>query len=502
MTKDIEVNHMTTTIPNWLQQRAFLTPHRRALTYGDRSWSFAELYEESKVWAYKLAGIGVKKEEAIGVLGTNCPQTIFLLHALQQIGAKTVLLNTRLTVEELVFQVNDANVEKVILDNQLQSKFASLEQDLFVCTYEQLMELPELPLTLRHEFSLNEICSIMYTSGTTGNPKGVQQTYGNHWWSAVGSALNLGLHENDAWLCALPLFHISGYSILIRSVIYGIEVVLMKQFDEKKANEYLCSGHASIMSVVATMLDRMVRELGDNVYHPRFRCMLLGGGPAPKSLLERCVDRQIPVFQTYGMTETASQVVTLSPEHVFSKLGSAGKPLFPVQIEIRVDERVATPNEAGEIVVKGPNVTPGYLNRSDANNERFQNGWFFTGDYGYLDDEGFLYVLDRRSDLIISGGENIYPAEIESVLHSHPAVLEAGVIGIDDDVWGQIPCAFVVLASGVSMEELKNYCTKRLAKYKIPKKFIVVDELPRNASNKLLRRKLKEWIKVNEHAGT
>lgn len=243
------------------------------------------------------------------------------------------------------------------------------------------------------------------------------------------------------------------------------------------------------MSVVAATLSRLLRS-SEGSYHENFRGMLLGGGPAPKPILEECAERGIPVFQTYGMTETSSQIATLSPEYSLTKLGSAGKPLFPCQLRIAAEGGEA-PYKEGEILVKGPNVTVGYLNREEANKEAFVGGWFHTGDIGYVDEEGFLFVLDRRSDLIISGGENIYPAEVESVLLDHPAVIEAGVTGVTNEKWGQVPAAFIVEKEPVEEEELRRFCQSRLAKYKCPAYFIKVEGLPRNASNKLLRRELR-----------
>jgi O-succinylbenzoic acid--CoA ligase len=205
------------------------------------------------------------------------------------------------------------------------------------------------------------------------------------------------------------------------------------------------------------------------------------------------MNRKVPVFQTYGMTETASQFVTLSPEYSLSKLGSAGKALFPSQLKIvNSDGLEQQPMQSGEIYVKGPNVTKGYLNKEGSH---LKNGWFATGDIGFVDEEGFLYVQDRRSDLIISGGENVYPAEIEGALQGHHAVQEAGVIGVEDQEWGQVPVAFVVRNTLTTEDEIIQYCSSKLAKYKVPKRVLFVDELPRNASNKLLRRKLKEWVK-------
>ena len=317
----------------------------------------------------------------------------------------------------------------------------------------------------------------MYTSGTTDRPKGAILTYANHWWSAIGSVLNLGLLPDDRWLACLPLFHVGGLSILLRSVICGFTAVVHLRFDAREVNRAIDEQGVSMVSVVSAMLDRMLAERGGRPYPSTLRCILLGGGPAPLPLLERAVQAGAPVVQTYGLTETASQVVTLAPEHALTKLGSAGKPLMGSQIRIDDD---------GEIHVVGPTVSPGYLHRPP------RDGWLRTGDLGYLDNEGYLYVLDRREDLIISGGENIYPAEVEATLIAHPAVREAGVIGLADAEWGRRVAALVVLEPGqtATPEELIAFCRMRLAGYKVPRRIAFRESLPRNAAGKLLRRDL------------
>jgi O-succinylbenzoic acid--CoA ligase len=217
-------------------------------------------------------------------------------------------------------------------------------------------------------------------------------------------------------------------------------------------------------------------------------------------MLEKCRDKGIPVFQTYGLSETASQIVTLSPEYMFEKLGSAGKPLFPAQIRIIDQEgRELTAMEEGEIIVKGPNITPGYWHRPSETNSVLANGWLKTGDIGYLDHDGFLYVLDRRKDMFISGGENVYPAEVEAALLAHPDIAEAGVIGVHDDEWGKVPAAFIRVrpSSDITESDVQMFLRDHLAGYKIPKYVYFVDELPRNASGKLLRRLLIERLPGN-----
>ncbi|MFS0644313.1 o-succinylbenzoate--CoA ligase [Siminovitchia sp. 179-K 8D1 HS] len=483
---------MNNTMPNWLIKRADLTPRRTALIFGDKSWSFEEMLIIVKETAGKLAALSIGERSRVAILMGNRPETIFIIHGLQQIGAETVFLNTRLAPDEWAFQLTDCQADILLYENRFEQSVSQLPVKT-VC----IDDLPEerIEAKIQEVFGLEDVCSIMYTSGTTGKPKGVLQTYGNHWWSATSSALNIGLQEDDMWLCTVPLYHISGFSILLRSVIYGIPVLLMEKFDERSVNDLLSSGKVTIMSAVSSMLIRMLSELGDGTYHPNFRCMLLGGGPAPRPLLETCKRKNIPVYQTYGMTETVSQIVTLSPEDSLDKLGSAGKPLFPFQLKIMADGRETNPLEAGEIFVKGPNITPGYLNREDANRDSFHDGWFATGDIGYLDEEGYVFVLDRRSDLIISGGENIYPAEIEEVLLAHPSVVEAGVTGVEDEKWGKVPYAFFVACDDIPEEELIDFCRKKLASYKVPKKFIRIQELPKNGANKLVRRELIQYAK-------
>lgn len=491
------MKNLTQTMPNWLKKRALLTPNRQAIIYKGETITFTQLYQAAYEMAGKLTSKGVKNKQFTAVLLQNHLDSAVILLALQLLGVRAVILNNRLTADELIWQIRDSNSVFLLSEERFLEKLSNISDslpDLPIFKKEELAETPiEGPLII-DEIELDDICTIMYTSGTTGYPKGVIQTYGNHWWSATGSALNLGLHENDCWLCTVPLFHISGYSILMKSIIYGMKIVLHERFDVNETLNDIRKEQVTIMSVVSTTLTMILDYLQEERLPKSFRCMLLGGGPASLPLLERCVKKDIPVFQTYGMTETSSQIVTLSPEDSFRKLGSAGKPLFPSQLKIMQDGREAMANEPGEIVVKGPNVTPGYLNREKDNRKDFQDGWLHTGDIGYVDEDDFLFVLDRRSDLIISGGENIYPAEIEGVLTSHSAIKDAGVIGRQDDKWGEIPVAFLVKKAPVSETDIMDFCKEKLAKYKIPKKIYFIDEIPRNASKKILRRELRKLI--------
>ncbi|PLT32197.1 o-succinylbenzoate--CoA ligase [Bacillus sp. V5-8f] len=487
-------------LPNWLKKRAEITPERVAIEFRDRQYTFRELDKLAEENARRLVSLGLQKGDTCAFLLRNHIDSVIMIHALFNLGITIVMLNSRLTAKELSWQIADSESKWLITEGGFSDKLEGIAAELprvQILIKEEVMLLPAKSKSYtEEEFVLTDAATIMYTSGTTGKPKGVIQTFGNHWWSAMGSVLNLGLTEEDCWFCAVPIFHISGLSILMRNVVYGMKIILVETFNEEEANEMIMKKGVTIISVVAAMLNRMLLALGEQRYPDHFRCMLLGGGPASKHLLEESKRKRIPVYQTYGMTETSSQIVTLAPEYSMKKIGSAGKPLFPSQLKIEVDGRTASPDEPGEIVVAGPNVTKGYLNREEETSRAIKNGWLYTGDIGYLDSEGFLYVMDRRSDLIISGGENVYPAEIESVLSLHPAVFEAGVSSMSDMKWGQIPVAFVVPYPDMkpAEAELIEFCRDQLAPYKVPGEIVFCESLPRNASNKLLRRELKKRL--------
>ena len=500
-------------LPDWLARCAENRPEHLAVQCDQVQWSFAELDRQATRLARQLATIGVQEGNRVALLAANGLPYVAFVHALTRLGAVLVPLNLRLTLEELCWQVRDVHALLLVCDADFASLAHEIEQavpQLPLATLATgskggetvLSELPENAVPLRTLIDLDAPQAILYTSGTTGQPKGAIITYGMQWWNAVGSALNLGHSPGDRWLACLPLFHIGGLSILMRSVIYGISVMVHKRFDPFSTNRAICEDKITIISVVAVMLQVMLAALDTDRrgagYPSTLRCVLLGGGPVPYPLLEACMLRDIPVVQTYGLTETCSQAVTLSPADAMRKLGSAGRPLPPVQLRVMHDNRSASPGEPGEIFLQGPTITPGYVDRPEATAQAFQDGWFATGDIGYLDKDGYLYVLDRRADLIISGGENVYPAEIESVLLSHPGVEEAGVCGQADPQWGQVPVAFVVLKAGstVSAEELLGYTAQKLARYKQPRAIYFTGQLPHTSSGKLLRRKLPDCYKL------
>ena len=502
-------------LPDWLTRCAENRPGHLAIQCSQEQYSFAELDRLATRLARQLATAGIEQGNRVALLAANGLPYVVFVHALIRLRAILVPLNSRLTPEELCYLVRDAHASLLVCDEN----YASLATEIGLA-------VPQLPLaTLARESKMGEIVltelaesdvllhtlvdlsapqAILYTSGTTGQPKGALITYGMQWWNAAGSALNLGHRLDDCWLACLPLYHIGGLSILMRSVIYGTSVVVHEKFDAVRVNRSIMEDGISMISVVTVMLQRMIADLDANWggarYPATLRCVLLGGGPAPYPLLEACVLRGIPIIQTYGLTESGSQAVTLSPADAVRKLGSAGRPLSSVQVRIMDDKRQMPPGEPGEIYLKGPTITPGYVDRPEATARAFQDGWFATGDIGYLDKEGYLYVLDRRSDLIISGGENVYPAEIESDLQSHPGVKEVGVCGQADAQWGQAPVAFVVPRAGCTLSagELSAYLAQKLARYKQPRSIYITEQLPRTSSGKLLRRELHRLLQTPE----
>ena len=475
--------------PNWIQQRAFLTPNRVGLSFGEQSWTFKEIADNATDIAYKFATFNLKSRSRIAILAPSSPELVFIIYGCMLAKIEIVLLNNRLTREELAYQIQDAAALAVICHKDDQDK---LNPQLNLISIDDLFNGNKAEIPIDSYWDENDTISIMYTSGTTGYPKGVRQTLQNHKASAINSVLNIGMTPEDGWLCMVPIFHISGFSMLMKSLLYGNEVKLYEKFDVEKSVEQIVTGSISHMSVVGVTLGRIVdyMEQNDLTAHPNFRLMLAGGSSIPVDYLKRAAKLSLNVAQTYGMTETASQTATLSSEDALLKIGSAGKPLFFNSIKIDGAEHS---NTEGEICIRGPHVTPGYIGRFEET-ASVEDGWLKSGDIGYLDEDGYLFVVDRRSDLIISGGENIYPAEIENVLLMHPSVEEAGVCGVEDSTWGQVPIAFITIKSEVTEQTIFEFCKMNLASYKLPKRIVFVDHLPRNSSNKLLRRKLKELL--------
>jgi o-succinylbenzoate---CoA ligase len=442
----------TVLLDNWLAQRALTSPDRTALVAAGAALTFAELEAEASAAARRLAARGVRREAAVVLELRGGAEYAVLVHALMKIGAVLHPLGAGLASVE-----RDAEVERA--------------RPALVVSVPEDAAGPEADLPLLGEHDLSAIhCRIM-TSGTAGPPRSVGLTYGNHLWSAVGSAFKIGVDPADRWLCCLPLHHVSGLSILMRSVIYGTGVAIHDGFEVDRVAGSLHADGVTLLSLVPTMLVRLL-EAEVDLSGPR--AILVGGGPVPVEVIEEAAGRGAKVVQTYGLTEAASQVTTLEPQEAHRKLGSAGRPLLTTHLRI----------QDGEILVQGPTVAPGCADEDD---------WLHTGDLGRIDEEGFLYVEDRIDDLIVTGGENVVPSEVEEVLLTHPEVTEAAAVARPHPEWQQAVTAVVVLRDGAraSADELRRHCAGSLSRHKVPKRFEFAPELPRTASGKVLRRALR-----------
>lgn len=487
----------------WLSARAALTPALPALAVAGGELDFASLARRAADTAARLRGLGLGRGDLVAVLLGNGLPLVELVHAAPLCGATLLPLNTRLTPRELALQLADARPRLLVhgadgLADAAREAAAALPGLMRVgIAPGDAPRLTELPLdssALRTEVDLEETAAVLYTSGTSGAPRGAELSYANLFWSALASTLHLGARPEDRWLACLPLFHVGGLSILLRSVLTGAAVTLHQRFEPEAANGALDADGITLVSLVATMLQRLLDARGARRAPPGLRGVLLGGGPTPGALLERAAALGFPVLPSYGLTETASQVATL-PLHDVGRSDTAGRPLFGSRIRIVGDdgtERRA--GEAGEIQVRGPTVMKGYLRRPAESAATLREGWLRTGDVGCLQADGSLRVLDRRGDLVVSGGENVYPAEVEAALLEHPAVAEAGVTGEPDAAFGRRVSAWIVLRPGAraEAEELRAFCRARLAGYKVPRVIRFAASLPRNAAGKLLRRALPE----------
>jgi O-succinylbenzoic acid--CoA ligase len=414
---------------DWIAERAERFPERLAVEDASGPLTYAELDAATARRAEELAMTGVLPGASVPIETPASTDYAVDLHALNRLGAVPFPLDPRLSAGE---------------------RRAALEA------------------TPRHD--RQELLCRILTSGSSGAPRVIGLTPANFLWSAAGSALNLGAEPADRWLCCLPLFHIAGLSILIRSAIYGTTAVVHDGFDADRVAGALAEKDITLVSLVATQLARLLDADAD-VAKPR--AILLGGGPLPLDLLERATEAGATVVQTYGMTETCSQVATLAPADARRKLGSAGRPLLSARIEI----------DDGEIVVSGSTVAP------ESTDDK---GRLHTGDLGEIDDDGFLFVSGRKSEIIVTGGENVMPAEVEEVLLHHPTVADVAVVGRPDPEWQEAVTAIVVPAEGESPDEgeLHTYATSLLSTYKVPKRFEFVKELPRTAAGKLKRAEL------------
>ncbi len=458
--------------------------------------------------------------ERIGVLMDTRPAFATLFFAAMRTGTTVVPLNVRETVGELAAKVDRTDLAAIVCEratektalevaaeaahrsidvrsvdeprsDRVRAPFPSAAADRADSEFVSGSRAVE-PVALERD----DTQLIMFTSGTSGEPKGVRLTVGNLVASATASAFRLGVGPDDRWLCCLPMYHMGGLAPVLRSVLYGTPVVIQREFDPESTARVLSEYRITGVSLVPTMCKRLLDAGWKPVDALRF--VLLGGAPASDELLERCRERSVPVHPTYGMTETASQIATATPAETATHEGTVGQPLLFTDVSV-VDETgtALEAGEQGELVVSGPTVTPGYLDEEHTESAFGERG-LQTGDIGYRDADGRLWILNRRSDRIVTGGENVDPGEVIAALRSHPRVEEAAVVGLDDEEWGERVAALVVLESGTdsSLEprSLLAHCDDRLARFKQPKTIGFDNELPRTASGTVDREAVRERL--------
>ncbi|MEJ8810374.1 long-chain fatty acid--CoA ligase [Variovorax ureilyticus] len=495
----------------WLSRRAARVPRQPALSCDGTRWSYAELQQRIERMSAVLAEGGVTSGDRVGYLGFNDPMFVVAMFAASRLGAIFVPLNFRLSGPELAYVVGDAGIHTLVTGEEHIAVIDSV-RDKLACArfihrgggsagWEAADALMAQPLAAPPAVpaSADDVAVIMYTSGTTGHPKGAMLTHGNFWANNLNEMLLWDMVSTDVTLNFAPMFHVGGLLCgSLSTLMAGGHLVLQRGFEVAAVMQAVAEHRVTVTFGVPAMLLFISQ-------HPDFaqadlsslRLVAVGGAPMPEPLLRLYAARGVPVHQGYGMTETASMITFLNPDRATDKLGSCGTP--PLLTEIRIidatGEAITEPGTAGEVCVRGANVMAGYWNQPQATAATFtRDGWFRSGDVGYRDAEGFLYICDRLKDMVISGGENIYPAEVESVLYDHPDIAEVAVIGAPDERWGERVVAVVAPKAGKSLtlEALQAFAETRLARYKLPRELRIVEALPRNPTGKVLKARLRE----------
>jgi fatty-acyl-CoA synthase len=501
---------------DWIAHFGRRTPGKIAVVdlASQRRLSYAEFDARiSRLATHLREKLGVISGERVAVLALNTTDTLEVQFACFRLGAVFLPLNNRLTVPELQFIVGDASPTVMIHDHDLAEVALTVAKLCNVASalrfgpggsYEAAIAASK-PLDRCEEVTLDDISTIMYTSGTTGLPKGAIITHGMTFWNCVNLGGPAYISPSTVLLTVLPLFHTGGLNCYTNPVLHaGGTVLIMRAFDPGVALQLISDAASGINQFfgVPSIYQFMAQ-------HPAFasadfsRLAIggVGGAPMPVPLLKVWEERGVALQQGYGMTETSPAVLTLDKEDAVRKAGSSGKPVLHTEVRIvRPDGSDADVGELGELWVRGPNVTPGYWNRPDANASSFTDGWLHTGDATRVDAEGFYYIVDRWKDMYISGGENVYPAEVENVLHQIPAIAEAAVIGIPNEQWGEVGMAIVAVRPGhtLAAEEIHAHCAANLARFKCPRLIRFVDVLPRNATGKIHKPTLRQNFGVSK----
>jgi fatty-acyl-CoA synthase len=484
------------TLGRWISDRARTTPARVAIECGGDETTYAELDERSDALARGLVEAGLGRGDRVATLTGTSTAHVVVFFACAKAGLILLPLNWRLAPAELAYQLADAEPAVLLASEEhaetargLHDRVAGLEE--IVLQQHKVLEPP----------ADSDGLLLVYTSGTTGRPKGALLTHANCFWTNLSFDRVAGLTDEDVCLQVLPQFHVGGWNVQpLLAWWKGARVLLEPTFEPARTLELIESRRVTtLMGVPATYLFMAQEPAFASTDLSSLRRAVVGGAPMPEALLETWHERGVEIVQGYGLTEAAPNVLCLPPEEAARKRGFAGRPYPHVDVALRDPETGALlegPAE-GELVVRGPNVFAGYWRNPEATEAAFAEGWLLTGDVAERDAEGDYRIVGRLKDMVISGGENVYPAEIENALHEHPAVAEAAVVGIPDERWGEACLAFVVLAAGAEADEeaLLEHCRGRLARFKVPRGVRFVDALPRNSMNKVAKSELLELVR-------
>jgi len=502
---------------DWAEHQAQMRPNKIAIkdyTLNEEV-SYSELNSKASKIANYLQNKKVKPGDRVALLAKNHSIFFELQFACSKIGAILVPLNWRLTSPELSYILRDCNPELLVFDSFFKNVIQEIknsESGLRIIEFDPYSREHELAMALDHcspEFSkietnLDDLIMIMYTSGTTGYPKGAKINHKMHLFNAINLSGLGGITSKTIQLVVLPLFHTGGLNCYANPVIHqGGQLVVMRDFDPRTSLEAINNPQLSIthlFAVPAPLQFMMQDPKFEQTDFSRLENVGVGGAPCAEIIIRKWQEKGIDVIQGWGMTETSPAGIFLAAEDSAKKIGSAGKPVLHTSVKI-VDKKgtLVKNNQVGELLIKGPNITPGYWKNEEATNQSFVDGWLKTGDLAKFDDEGFIFIVDREKDMYISGGENVYPAEIENVLYQLDQIAELAVVGIPDKRWGETGKLFVVLKENRNLErsEIIDHCLKNLAKFKIPSQIKFIDQLPRNATGKVLKRNLREFESEN-----
>lgn len=512
MTSSRPAGHGAIPAYDWIAHHNAQRPGKEAIRDlgRERSFTYAELHTRVDAMAAYFASIGVGRGDRVGLLAQNGVEFFDVQFACARRGAICVLLNWRLTVTELEYILNDSSPMLLVHDieftdsaTELQtrcsiSELLTIDGGAADSTYEQTILAHHGQDGGREALTHDDVITIMYTSGTTGLPKGAMITHGMNFWNAVNLGVPAGVTTDTVHLNVLPLFHTGGLNCYSNPVLHaGGTVVLFTAFDPGETLRVLGDpdqGITHFFAVPAPYQFMMQHPDFDTTDLSRLHVAGVGGAPCALTIMETWMERGVSLAQGFGMTETSPASIFLDPADALRKIGSTGKTLMHTEARIVNDDGGdCGPDEVGELWVAGPNITPGYWNRPDATADAFEGRWLKTGDAARQDDEGFIYIVDRWKDMYISGGENVYPAEVENVLYQLPEVAEAAIIGVPNDKWGEVGLAVLALKPGASLERstVVEHCVTRLAKFKVPNDIAIVEALPRNATGKVLKRELR-----------